>query len=735
MPTYNRREFLPHAIRYFLRQAYQPKELIIIDDGESPVDDLIPEAENIRYIRLHSKITLGGKLNMACELARGEIIANWDDDDWYADRRLEYQVEALQNPKIQVCGINRLLYYDVRLSRAHEYIYPDDQRVWLIGSSLCYRKKFWLLHRFADINVGMDGLFVWSTTPDKVCVLPDSSIAVHMIHDRNVSPKKTEGAWWHPYQVDKIRETLGDDWEYYQNGNLYHPQKPFWYLADQPKRVPAVKPLRNIYACLVHEEIECVIDLVKNLRYHDPVSPIILYNGGTNYSLLKSDFPFEKFGAVIYPNAVPLKWGYLHNFALKCMEFALANFEFDTFTIVDSDQLAVRGGYASFLAKSLASSTGIGMLSSNSERVLADNTVNRVAIQAYNEYELWKPLINSFPDGESKFVHWTFWPSSVFMADAVRDLTRQFKENELLQHIMGRTKIWATEEVILPTMVSMLGYDVINNPCSYGFVRFKTPVTTEDIKIAQQKNDIFWVHPVERKYNNQIRTLLREQGRSYTAGNGDIYVAHNMVPKPQPPEAFISKIRKIEGWLSDAEANMLMGIALKACKETESTNHIVEIGSYHGKATVLLASVVKTFNLNAKVNAIDTHDGKLGAEDAGLNTFPPSLSMFKSNIENARVSDTVNVIVDKSYNVEWEQPVTFLLIDGLHDYKNVSMDFGHFSQWVIPGGFVAFHDYADYFPGVKKFVGELLATGTYSKINTVDSLVILQKKILEKQSA
>ena len=192
MPTYNRREFLPHAIRYFLRQAYQPKELIIIDDGESPVDDLIPEAENIRYIRLHSKITLGAKLNMACELARGEIIANWDDDDWYADRRLEYQVEALQNPKIQVCGINRLLYYDVRLGRAHEYIYPDDQRVWLIGSSLCYRKKFWVLHRFADINVGMDGLFVWSTTPDKVCVLPDFYFAVHMIHDRNVSPKKTE---------------------------------------------------------------------------------------------------------------------------------------------------------------------------------------------------------------------------------------------------------------------------------------------------------------------------------------------------------------------------------------------------------------------------------------------------------------------------------------------------------------------------------------------------------------
>ena len=33
MPTYNRREFVPLAIRYFLRQDYANKELIIIDDG------------------------------------------------------------------------------------------------------------------------------------------------------------------------------------------------------------------------------------------------------------------------------------------------------------------------------------------------------------------------------------------------------------------------------------------------------------------------------------------------------------------------------------------------------------------------------------------------------------------------------------------------------------------------------------------------------------------------------
>ena len=40
--------------------------------------------------------------------------------------------------------------------------------------------------------------------------------------------------------------------------------------------------IRNIFACLVHENQECVIDLVRNLRYVDPASLIILYNGGDN---------------------------------------------------------------------------------------------------------------------------------------------------------------------------------------------------------------------------------------------------------------------------------------------------------------------------------------------------------------------------------------------------------------------------------------------------------------------
>jgi len=99
MPTYNRRAFVPQAIAYFLRQDYANKELIIVDDGIDAVGDLVPADQHIRYIRLSQKTTLGVKRNIACEQARGTIIAHWDDDDWHAPHRLRYQVHRAGMPR------------------------------------------------------------------------------------------------------------------------------------------------------------------------------------------------------------------------------------------------------------------------------------------------------------------------------------------------------------------------------------------------------------------------------------------------------------------------------------------------------------------------------------------------------------------------------------------------------------------------------------------------------------
>lgn len=98
MPTGNRRDFVAQALRSFQAQDYPRRELVIVDDGDDPIDDLVEHLPEVNYVRLSERTSIGAKRNLAVQHARGAIIAHWDDDDWYAPDRLRYQVAPI------VCG-------------------------------------------------------------------------------------------------------------------------------------------------------------------------------------------------------------------------------------------------------------------------------------------------------------------------------------------------------------------------------------------------------------------------------------------------------------------------------------------------------------------------------------------------------------------------------------------------------------------------------------------------------
>ncbi len=106
MPTYNRRAYVPRAIRYWQAQDYPHAELIIIDDGTDPVEDLVPADPRARYIRPAERKTIGAKRNLACEQARGDLLINWDDDDWSAPWRVSYQVDMFLKQDVDISGLS-----------------------------------------------------------------------------------------------------------------------------------------------------------------------------------------------------------------------------------------------------------------------------------------------------------------------------------------------------------------------------------------------------------------------------------------------------------------------------------------------------------------------------------------------------------------------------------------------------------------------------------------------------
>ena len=158
MPTADRAPYVPQAIRCFLAQTYGNRELVILDDGKKSVEGLIPSDLRIRYFRLTEKHVLGAKRNMVCDIAQGEVIAHWDDDDWSAAGRLGDQIKRLLESKKGVTGYHRFFYWDDVGRRAYQYQFTGAG-FYAAGSTQCYLKSYWQAHPFASKQRAEDSDF------------------------------------------------------------------------------------------------------------------------------------------------------------------------------------------------------------------------------------------------------------------------------------------------------------------------------------------------------------------------------------------------------------------------------------------------------------------------------------------------------------------------------------------------------------------------------------------------
>jgi len=211
MPTRDRRELVPQAIRQFLRQDWPNAELIVVDDGIEGVDkvaDLIPPDPRIRYLAIEGRRTIGAKRNLACEAARGEIILHWDDDDWMADWRIRYQAEHLLSSGADLSGLPRIYFHEPATGGTWEFTSPARQ--WVAGATFCYRKDLWRATPFEDVDVGEDMRFLWNGPSKKVSPLGDTGFYVARLHPGNTSSKRDTGRAWRPVSDAVLAKLLAE---------------------------------------------------------------------------------------------------------------------------------------------------------------------------------------------------------------------------------------------------------------------------------------------------------------------------------------------------------------------------------------------------------------------------------------------------------------------------------------------------------------------------------------------
>jgi len=146
---------------------------------------------------------------------------------------------------------------------------------------------------------------------------------------------------------------------------------------------------------------------------------------------------------------------------------------------------------------------------------------------------------------------------------------------------------------------------------------------------------------------------------------------------------------KVEGWL-DREQGLLLYVL---ARQVSPDQDIVEIGSYKGRSTVVLASAIK--NTNSVLHAIDPHTGD-GTPPHRLGIPVDTWSEFKTNLVNAGVAEKVDAVRDRSENAARHyngKSIGLLFIDGLHETEAVLIDWISWKDRLAPDSVIVFDDW------------------------------------------
>lgn len=102
IPTYNYSHFVCEAVGSAIKQTFDDREIIVVDDGstDNTKETLLPYMSKIKYIYQENK-GLPGARNTGIGAAEGEYIALLDSDDRWIPERLEWGVSVLdRNPEV-----------------------------------------------------------------------------------------------------------------------------------------------------------------------------------------------------------------------------------------------------------------------------------------------------------------------------------------------------------------------------------------------------------------------------------------------------------------------------------------------------------------------------------------------------------------------------------------------------------------------------------------------------------
>ena len=185
----DRDAFIP-LVKYCVNYQTYPSshlEWIILDDGDKDRSKEF-DLEIATYIKVFKKFNIGRKRQIACDIAGGEFITFFDDDDIHFSHRVEKCVKKLQkvgarfiagNSKMMICNLSDDSIYEVG---------PFHKNHCTAGT-MCFRKEIFLGTSFRDSDKsGEEAHFLKNWQIPVFQLKPDDTI-ICLAHNQNTIQK------------------------------------------------------------------------------------------------------------------------------------------------------------------------------------------------------------------------------------------------------------------------------------------------------------------------------------------------------------------------------------------------------------------------------------------------------------------------------------------------------------------------------------------------------------------
>ncbi|MBS4194938.1 glycosyltransferase [Lederbergia citri] len=156
----NKPLLMDNIFKNYSRQDWDNKELIIIlnrDDLEiKEWEQKANEYSDVSVFQLPEKVTLGQCLNFAVNQAKYDIIAKFDDDDYYSPYYLAQAMQVFQDKQADIVGKSKIFTY----FPMNKTLCIRKAGMLIGGGTIIFKKRVFETVQFPAKNTGEDSNFL-----------------------------------------------------------------------------------------------------------------------------------------------------------------------------------------------------------------------------------------------------------------------------------------------------------------------------------------------------------------------------------------------------------------------------------------------------------------------------------------------------------------------------------------------------------------------------------------------